>query len=567
MAVIQKRKLGEILVIAGKITSEQLDEALTLQKKKGKKLGELLIDKGLVKEKDIIHAIEQQTGIREIDLSNVECDKKVLKMVSQKLCNKYDLVAFGFKDGKIQVALADPLNIIAIDDIALSTGLEVDIYIAPKSDIRRFIEVNYSTEQVKSAAEELVKESKENRNRTIAQELSLEEATTVKNAPVVKMIDRLIKNAVEMRASDIHIEPYEDIIRIRYRIDGDLRVVNTLGKESLGPLVTRIKILGNMNIAEKRIPQDGRIIIKVGNNEVDLRVSILPVVNGEKVVIRILDRNSYKFGKENLGISEKNIKKLDNIISNPYGIVLVTGPTGSGKSTTLYSVLSELNDDNVNIVTVEDPVEYTLDGINQVNVNSKAGMTFASALRSILRQDPDVIMIGEIRDNETAEIAIKAAITGHLVLSTLHTNDAPSSVTRLIDMGIEPFLVSTSLVGVIAQRLVKKICPFCKKSYEARDYEKKILRQDISKPLKLYKGEGCGHCNNTGYLGRTGVYEMLDVGREFRDTINNTKDPNILRDIGIKNGMSTLEKECIDLVLNGTTTLNELATVALIKDI
>ena len=567
MAVIQKRKLGEILVIAGKITSEQLDEALTLQKKQGKKLGELLIDKGLVKEKDIIHAIEQQTGIREIDLSNVECDKKVLKMVSQKLCNKYDLVAFGFKDGKIQVALADPLNIIAIDDIALSTGLEVDIYIAPKSDIRRFIEVNYSTEQVKSAAEELVKESKENRNRTIAQELSLEEATTVKNAPVVKMIDRLIKNAIEMRASDIHIEPYEDIIRIRYRIDGDLRVVNTLGKESLGPLVTRIKILGNMNIAEKRIPQDGRIIIKVGNNEVDLRVSILPVVNGEKVVIRILDRNSYKFGKENLGISEKNIKKLDNIISNPYGIVLVTGPTGSGKSTTLYSVLSELNDDNVNIVTVEDPVEYTLDGINQVNVNSKAGMTFASALRSILRQDPDVIMIGEIRDNETAEIAIKAAITGHLVLSTLHTNDAPSSVTRLIDMGIEPFLVSTSLVGVIAQRLVKKICPFCKKSYEARDYEKKILRQDISKPLKLYKGEGCGHCNNTGYLGRTGVYEMLDVGREFRDTINNTKDPNILRDIGIKNGMSTLEKECIDLVLNGTTTLNELATVALIKDI
>lgn len=406
MAVIQKRKLGEILVIAGKITSEQLDEALTLQKKQGKKLGELLIDKGLVKEKDIIHAIEQQTGIREIDLSNVECDKKVLKMVSQKLCNKYDLVAFGFKDGKIQVALADPLNIIAIDDIALSTGLEVDIYIAPKSDIRRFIEVNYSTEQVKSAAEELVKESKENRNRTIAQELSLEEATTVKNAPVVKMIDRLIKNAIEMRASDIHIEPYEDIIRIRYRIDGDLRVVNTLGKESLGPLVTRIKILGNMNIAEKRIPQDGRIIIKVGNNEVDLRVSILPVVNGEKVVIRILDRNSYKFGKENLGISEKNIKKLDNIISNPYGIVLVTGPTGSGKSTTLYSILDDINSENINSVTVEDPVEYTLEGINQVNVNNKSGMTFASGLRSILRQDPDVIMIGEIRDDETAEIAV-----------------------------------------------------------------------------------------------------------------------------------------------------------------
>ena len=567
MAVIQKRRLGEILVIAEKITSEQLEKALMLQKKHGKKLGELLIDEGLVKEKDIIHAIEQQTGIKEVDLSNVECDKKVFKMISQRLCTKYDLVPFGFNGAKIQVVLADPLNIIAIDDITLSTGLEVEVYIAPKSDIRRFIEINYSTEQVKSAAEELVKESKENRSKIMAQELSLEEATTVKNAPVVKMIDRLIKNAIEMRASDIHIEPFEDIIRIRYRIDGDLRLVNTLGKESLGPLVTRIKILGNMNIAEKRVPQDGRIIIKVGNNEVDLRVSILPVVNGEKVVIRILDRSNYKFGKDNLGISEKNISKLDNIMSNPYGIVLVTGPTGSGKSTTLYSILSELNADNVNIVTVEDPVEYTLDGINQVNVNSKAGMTFAKALRSILRQDPDIIMIGEIRDNETAEIAIKAAITGHLVLSTLHTNDAPSSVTRLIDMGIEPFLVSTSLVGVIAQRLVKKICPFCKTSYEAKDYEKKILKQDVNKPLKLYRGEGCGHCNNTGYLGRTGIYEMLDVGREFRDTINNTKDPNILRDIGIKNGMSTLEKECIDLVLNGTTTISELATVALIKDI
>lgn len=565
MAVIQKKRLGEILVMAGKINVQQLEEVLESQKQKGKKLGELLIEEGLVSEYDIIHAIEEQTGIREVDLSNVQCDKKVLNMVSEKLCNKYKLVPFGFDEGKIQVALVDPLNLNAIDDITLSTGLEVQVFIARKDDIKRFIEINYSTEQVKKAAEELVKESQE--NRSAIQEISLEDNSSVKNAPVVKMINHLFVNAVEMRASDIHIEPYEKEIRIRYRIDGELVLANTLGKESLAPLVTRIKILSGMNIAEKRIPQDGKIITKVGEKEVDLRVSVLPVVNGEKVVIRILDKSNYKFGKEKLGISKHNLEKLNNIIANPHGIVLVTGPTGSGKSTTLYSVLSELNSDNVNIVTVEDPVEYTLDGINQVNVNSKAGMTFASALRSILRQDPDIIMIGEIRDNETAEIAIKAAITGHLVLSTLHTNDAPSSITRLIDMGIEPFLASTSLAGVIAQRLVKRICPHCKEEYEATEHEKKILKQDLDKPLKLAIGRGCGHCNNSGYYGRIGVYEMMEIGREHRDTINKTKDPNVLRDVGIKNGMTTLADECIDLVLKGITTVNELATVALIKDV
>ena len=561
MAVIQKRRLGEILVMAGKIDTQQLEKVLELQKTRGKKLGELLIEEGYVTEYDIIHAIEQQTGIKEVDLSNIKIDKKVLNMIPQMLCNKYVLAPFGFDEGKIQVAFADPLNIIAIDDIAISTGLEVQPFIATKSDINRYIEVNYSTEQVKKAAEELLKETLENKQAEVVEE----ENSTVKNAPVVKMIDRLFKNAIEMRTSDIHIEPFEDEIRIRYRIDGDLHIANTLGIESLGPLVTRIKILAGLNIAEKRIPQDGRIITKVGDNEVDLRVSILPVVNGEKVVIRILDRNSYRFGKEKLGISDENMTKLNNIISNPYGIVLVTGPTGSGKSTTLYTVLSELNKEDVNIITVEDPVEYTLNGINQVNVNSKAGMTFASALRSILRQDPDIIMIGEIRDNETAEIAIKAAITGHLVLSTLHTNDAPSSVTRLIDMGIQPFLASTSIAGIIAQRLVKRICPYCKQPYEATSYEKKILGYDETDELTLYKGEGCGHCNETGYLGRIGVYEMMEIGKEHREIINQTRDPNVLKEVAIKNGMTTLEDECKKLVLQGVTTVNELATITLIK--
>lgn len=565
MAIIQKRRLGEILVIANKINQAQLDEALKIQKEEGMKLGEVLVEKGFVTEYDIIHAIEQQIGIKEVDLGNVQCDKKVLKIVPQKICDKHMLAPFGFEDGKIKVAMADPLNIFAIDDIAISTGLEVKTFIAPKKDIRKFIEVNYSTEQVNKAAEELRKESKE----SIAQQQqsqNIEEMDDVKNAPVVKMIDKLFKNAIEMRTSDIHIEPFENEIRIRYRIDGKLQTVNVLGRESLGPLVTRIKILGNMNIAERRIPQDGRIITKVGETDVDLRVSILPVVNGEKIVIRILSRDNYKLGKEKLGIADENLKKIDRMVRSPFGIVLVTGPTGSGKSTTLYTELSEINSDDVNIITVEDPVEYTLEGINQVNVNSKAGMTFASALRSILRQDPDVIMIGEIRDNETAEIAIKAAITGHLVMSTLHTNDAASSVTRLIDMGVEPFLASTSLTGIIAQRLVRRICPYCKEEYEASSYEKKILRQPEDKPLKIYKGKGCGRCHNSGYYGRVGLYEVMEMDRELKDAINRTKDPNVLKDIARKNGMTTLEEECIKHVLEGLTTVKELATIAMIKE-
>jgi len=531
----------------------------------GKKLGEVLIESGIVSEEDIIDAIVAQTGIKKIDLNNIQFDKKAIKIVPQNLCNKYNLIAFGFEEDKIMVALSDPLNIFAIDDISISTGLAVKTFIAPKRDIDKFVKINYSSEGVNKAAEELLKETLEAKN--IAVSLDVEEVDDVKNAPVVKMIEYLFKNSVEMRASDIHIEPYEKEIRIRYRIDGELTTINTLGIESLGPLITRIKILANLNIAEKRIPQDGRIITKFGNTEVDLRVSILPTVNGEKVVIRILNRSSYKVGKDRLGLSEENLRKLNNIISNPHGIVLVTGPTGSGKSTTLYTILSELNSSNVNIVTVEDPVEYTLDGINQVNVNKKAGLSFASGLRSILRQDPDIIMIGEIRDEETAQIAIKAAITGHLVLSTLHTNDAPSSITRLVDMGVEPYLVASSVVGVVAQRLVRKICPHCKEEYEASEYERKILTGSSNGTLKLYKGKGCGHCNGTGYIGRTGVYEIMEITREHRDVINITRDSDILKDISIKYGMTTLEDECKKLVLNGTTTMQELATITLLGDI
>lgn len=559
----EKRRLGNILVNAGKITSYQLQEALKSQKALGKKLGEILVENKIITEEDIIEAIEQQTGIKKIDLNTINFDRKAITLIPQNLCDKYILIPFGFENNKIKVALEDPLNIFAIDDVAISTGFEIESFISKKADIKKFIGIYYSSQQVNNAALQLAKESaKAVKNSKTA---TAEDINEVNSAPAVKMIDYMFKNSVEMKASDIHIEPFENEIRIRYRIDGKLQTVNTIGIESLGPLVTRIKILAGLNIAEKRIPQDGRIMASVDGRDIDLRVSVLPVVNGEKIVIRILNTGGAILSKNQLGMSEDNIKRLDRIISNPHGIILVTGPTGSGKSTSLYSILRELNSNSVNIITVEDPVEFTMNGVNQVSVNEKAGLTFASGLRSILRQDPDIIMIGEIRDEETAEIATRAAITGHLVLSTLHTNDAPSSIIRLVDMGIKPYLVSTSVMGVMAQRLVRKICTHCKTEYEASIYEKELLGQDIDKLLVLHKGKGCGYCNETGYSGRIGVYEIMEMTRQHREAINAGGNSDELRDICIANGMKTLESECKEFVLSGVTTIEELSTIAKVE--
>ncbi|HCW52363.1 MAG TPA: type II secretion system protein GspE [Clostridium sp.] len=555
----EKRRLGNILVNAGKITSFQLQEALKAQKSLGKKLGEILVDSKIITEDDIIEAIEQQTGIKKVDLNIVDFNKKAISLIPENLCVKYTLIPFGFENNKIKVSLADPLNIFAIDDVAISTGFEIESFISKKEDIKKYIGIYYSSQHVDNAVIQLSKEStKALKNSKEAFELN----TDINSAPVVKMIDYLFKNSVELNASDIHIEPFENEIIIRYRIDGKLRTVNRLGIESLGALVTRIKIMAGLNIAEKRIPQDGKIMVKINKKEIDLRISILPVVYGEKIVIRILNKDNGILSKRQLGMGEKDIEKIDKIISNPHGIILITGPTGSGKSTTLYTLLNEVNSDELNIVTIEDPVEYTMDGVNQVNVNEKSGLTFASGLKSILRQDPDIIMIGEIRDEETAEIATRAAITGHLVLSTLHTNDAPSTIVRLIDMGIKPYLVSTSVVGIVAQRLVRRICSNCKTSYEASEQEKKILGKDLDEKVTLFKGEGCGYCHETGYVGRMGIYEIMEITREHREVINQGVNSDILRDISVKNGMVTLEEECRNLVLKGVTTIGELANIA-----
>lgn len=561
---IEKRRLGNILVNAGKITSFQLQEALKAQKSLGKKLGEILVDSNIITEDEIIEAIEQQTGIKKIDLNTIEFNRKAISLIPENLCKKYTLIPFGFENNRIKVTLADPLNIFAIDDVAISTGFEIESFISRKADINKYIGIYYSSQQVDNAAIQLSKESssKLGRNTKILSE-RLDETNS---SPVVKMVDYMLKNAIEMKASDIHIEPFEDIIRIRYRIDGKLKEINNLGSESLGPLVTRIKILSSLNIAEKRIPQDGRIIYSIDSKEIDLRVSILPVVYGEKIVIRILNTGNINLSKKSLGLGEENIDKLNRIVSNPHGIILVTGPTGSGKSTSLYTILSELNKSDVNIITVEDPVEYTMPGISQVNVNEKAGLTFASGLRSILRQDPDIVMIGEIRDEETAEIAIRAAITGHLVLSTLHTNDAASSIMRLVDMGVKPYLVSTSVVGVMAQRLLRRVCSHCREPYEASVSEKKVLNFSLNEHLTLYKSNGCGYCNETGYTGRIGVYEIMEITREHREAINLGGNSDVLTDISLKSGMRTLAMEGSRLVIEGKTTMSELSSIMSIKE-
>lgn len=565
MKEAMKKKLGDLLLESGKITEMQLEAALKKQRITGKRLGELLIEQQIISEHDILSVLEIQLGIPRVFIDFINVEDEAVKSISQGLASKYNLIPVTIHDNKLNVVMSDPLNLFAIDDVQISSGYEVEPLIASSEEIRKAIAKYYSGQFVQKAADDLTKEQVS--KRIVSQEA--EDSTAfdeVKNAPVVRLIDSIITNAVTASASDIHIEPFEKYVKVRYRIDGELHEVLRSPKETLAALITRIKILANLNIAEKRLPQDGRIFTEVNNKYIDLRVSILPTVNGEKAVIRVLNRDSFLLSKEQLGMGKEDLTKLESIMSRPYGIILVTGPTGSGKTTTLYTILSHINTEDKNIITVEDPVEFLLEGVNQVNVNLKAGLDFASGLRSILRQDPDIVMIGEIRDGETAEIGIRAAITGHVVLSTIHTNDAPSSVIRLIDMGIEPYLIATSLTGVVAQRLVRRVCTNCVEEYEASEYEKKLMEIDLKKPIKISKGKGCPYCNNTGYKGRIGIYEIMELNRNHRDFIIQQHNIDSFRDLCIKNGMKTLKQACVEKVLSGITTMEELMRVTYLKD-
>ena len=549
------KRLGDILVESGFLNATELAEVLSVQKETGKRLGEVIVESGLMSEFDILRAVSSQYNYPIIDLSGIDVDPKATALLTQKFCEENIVFPIGFDNDNLVVAIDDPMNITIEDELQFQTGYQISLMLATHSSIVDAIKVHYGKESAQKAAEELGV-SMESDNLEADSELS----EAVNSAPVVKLVNSMIDYAIRSGSSDIHIEPLEDRVRVRIRIDGVMQEVMTNPISAKDAITTRIKILGGMNIAEKRIPQDGRITTVINGEPVDMRVSILPCVTGEKTVIRILAKNDANLNRSYLGISDRNNEMIDRMIKIPQGIVLISGPTGSGKTTTLYTLLSEKNTEEVNIITVEDPVEIRIPGLNQVQVNVKAGMTFASGLRSILRQDPDIVLVGEIRDGETAEIAMRAAITGHLVFSTIHTNDAVSSINRLIDMGLEPYMVSSALVGVVSQRLVRRICTNCRESYEPDEYDREYLRLDAGQ--KLYRGKGCTECNEKGYKGRIAIHEIVIVTRKMKTLLERRASEDEMRVLAVEEGTQMLQDSARDLVLEGITTVSELNRVA-----
>jgi len=549
-----KKRLGEILVDAGRITPEQLDKALSIHKRSGDRLGSVLIQQGFITEMNLLRVLQQQLGIPLVDLSAMMPEKDAVNLIPMSLAERHQVIPIRKTGNKLMVAMSDPTNFFAIDDLAMVSQCEIEPALAATIDIQRAIDQSYGVvDLVKKSVSQLQKEDPDYPS----------EIETSEDAPVINIVNSLISQAVKTGASDIHIEPQEKGLRIRFRIDGVLREMTVFPKHTQNSIISRVKIMSNMDIADKRVPQDGRVQVQESGRPIDIRVSSLPTIYGEKVVMRILDQKATVLDVELLGFTPANLEKFRKMYKNAYGMILITGPTGSGKTTTLYSTLTELNSLTKNIITIEDPVEYRLAGINQVQVNNKAGMTFANGLRSILRQDPNIIMVGEIRDKETAEIAIRAALTGHLVLSTLHTNDAAGVITRLIDMGIEPFLVASSVLGCVAQRLVRQICPECREPYTpvAGSPECLMLPENAETCAMLHKGKGCVHCGNTGYRGRLAVHEVMPVSAAIRSLVVQRSSAAEIAKTAIAEGMQTLQQDALGKVLTGKTSLAEMIRV------
>ncbi len=556
-------RLGDLLVKQGVITDEQLGEALGLQKGSGKKLGEVLAENGICTEEQIAGALSHQLNIERVDLTGFEIDSQILAMCPSNLARKHSAIPYMFHPDNpnvLKLAMSDPMDMVAIDDFTIVTNLQIEPVVTTPRQIAIAIDKAYGTADVMGVANAYAEEKQ--REREAEEQERAEADEEINNSPIVTLVKQMIDQAVRARTSDIHIEPLERTVRVRYRIDGALYERLVYSTDLLSAIVARVKIVSGMDISEKRKPQDGRMTQVVDGQEFDIRVSILPTVFGEKIVMRLTSKQALTREKKNLGLNAEEMKVFDHILSNPHGIILVTGPTGSGKSTTLYTALSELNREEVNIITVEDPVEANINGINQVQTNVKAGLTFASALRSILRQDPDIIMIGEIRDGETAGIAVQASITGHLVVSTLHTNSAAGTVGRLVDMGVEPYLLADSLVGIIAQRLVRRLCPNCKKAVKPDADQKEVLNVPPDADITIYEPCGCAQCDNTGFKGRIGVYEIMQISPKLRHAISHEAQAEELKEIALSEGMNTLRMSATRYVLEGITSIGEMTKVS-----
>jgi len=558
----QFSKLGEILVNNGKATESGVNEALAQQKTTSDKLGVTLIEMGLIEEDDFTTAYSQQLGYRKADnFILLEANSSVAALIPEDFARENRVLGISKNETTIVVAMEDPEDVVTIDSIKRLTNLNPDILVSGPSLLEKSLDKVYGdiqkTAEVAETIDSITVVSGEEGSQELV-DLSPDKASDA-DAPIVRLVNLIFIESIKERATDIHIEPMEKQIYVRIRVDGVLQVIMTPPVSSLGGLVTRIKILSNLNIAEKRLPQDGRFSIKSPGKDIDIRVSILPTIYGEKVVMRLLDKTGFDFNLTSLGFPKRNLGTFKKVINQPYGLVVVSGPTGSGKSTSLYAALKEIKSERTNITTVEDPVEYQLDGVNQIQVFEDIGLTFGSSLRSILRQDPDVLLIGEIRDAETADIAVKFALTGHLVFSTVHANDAPGTITRLLDIGIAPFLVGSCLNLVMAQRLVRKICEKCKEEYIPTKEELALVGLDSSKVTgPLYHGKGCTECRNTGYKGRLAIFEMIPMAKDLRKLVYNNANEDEIRESAVNNGMINLRDAGLERVFDGTTSIEEI---------
>lgn len=552
-------RLGDLLISAGVIRPEQLNDALAIQKKTRERLGDVLINNGIITEQQLIEALQMQLGVDFVDLTAVSIPLELARFVPRSIAKKYCVVPVKLQKDELYVAMSDPLNFEAQEEIKSASHKQVVPMIATRRAVEQAIATLYGNEGTARAIEEMKREAGSNQADIVPVQMSKAVDNGASEAPTIRFVNSVIERAITERASDIHLEPQEGEMVVRMRIDGVLRRIFTVPANLQATVIARLKIMGGMNIAERKIPQDGRAMVTAKDKEIDLRISSIPTIYGEKIVLRLLDKSSGHINRKTIGLEGEDEKKYDRLLKNSSGVILIVGPTGSGKSTTMCAMIQELCNEQTNIMTLEDPVEYNIPGANQCQINEKTGMTFAAGLRSILRQDPDVISVGEIRDGETASIAVRAAITGHLVISTLHTNDAVSTISRLVDIGVEPYMISSALRGVVSQRLVRKICPHCRKAYTPTEEEKRMVGIAENENVTFYKGEGCQECGRTGYRGRRGVFEILTLDAALRREVANNASSEELTKTALENGFVTMKDNCRRLVLEGVTTVAEAA--------